>query len=411
MSRRIAALIAILGLTFAACGEPGDAGSSPTTPPTDAPSVPDQAYLSGSRWLLVSILLDGSEDAARGGTRPTLEFGDALDRLGGTAGCNLYFGSVAIEAPGEITIDEIGSTLMWCDDDGVMDQEQRFLEALGRVDRMRLTGDRLVLESSDGTAVIVLEPAPEVEDRSAAGTWSATTIVVGEAAVSIIAGTRVEVTIDLETGAIYGNAGCNSFGGEFIVVERSGSTWSVEIDSPFMMTEMWCGGDGVMDQEQGVIGILSDAVTFATEGDALTIATADGRALVLEPVPVPEDRALAGEWLLTTIIEGEMASSTVGNTEPRLFVDPDAGRLSGDTGCNTFFADAVFTAANGSEWTLEVSPPGSTKMYCDGVMEQERIILGIVEDAVRITVEGDRLTITTADGRSLIFEWAGERVA
>jgi heat shock protein HslJ len=47
----------------------------------------------------------------------------------------------------------------------------------------------------------------------------------------------------------------------------------------------------------------------------------------------------------------------------------------------------------------------STKMACvgEGVMEQESSFLGLLQRAASYTLDGDTLTVTTADGERLAF--------
>jgi heat shock protein HslJ len=100
--RRLLPLLAMLSLVLAACSTSAE----------------------GS-WVLVSYLHQGEtielvEDI-------TLDI-DGSD-IGGFSGCNTYFGSV-VEEGGEVTFTEVGSTLVFCDDQDVMALEARYLNDL-----------------------------------------------------------------------------------------------------------------------------------------------------------------------------------------------------------------------------------------------------------------------------------------
>lgn len=71
----------------------------------------------------------------------------------------------------------------------------------------------------------------------------------------------------------------------------------------------------------------------------------------------------------------------------------DERTMRGTTGCNRY--TAVFTL-DGEQFA--VSSVATTKMYCAGVMEQERALLDALRSAHSLTRVGDRLTIAYAGG-------------
>jgi heat shock protein HslJ len=88
------------------------------------------------------------------GTEPTLVLGED-GRAGGEAGTNRWFAAYVRHGQG-LAFGAAGSTLMYNDDPpGRMDQEQRYLQVLGRVDRLRLDDGRLELLAL-GRPVLVL---------------------------------------------------------------------------------------------------------------------------------------------------------------------------------------------------------------------------------------------------------------
>lgn len=72
----------------------------------------------------------------------TLQIADDMG-ISGSTGCNRYFGAVAI-AGSAFVADAIGSTRMACAP-ALMQQEQRFVQALQAVRRFELSGDFLLL--------------------------------------------------------------------------------------------------------------------------------------------------------------------------------------------------------------------------------------------------------------------------
>lgn len=231
---------------------------------------PATAGLPGTRWVVTGFTLDGAGGLLPAGVRLTLDF-DPAGGAGGTAGCNSYFATVALTDQG-ISITGIGSTEMACEPE-IMDRELRFLTALGRAATVIRDGDRLALAAVDGSASIDLVPFVPEADRPLAGTeWQLTTLIDGDAASSILAGTVPTLVVDELAGRVSGNAGCNSYFGSAAFVEQA-----VEV-GPLVSTKMACNKT-VMDQERIFLEVLGAAVTWEIEGTLLRLTTTDGRAL------------------------------------------------------------------------------------------------------------------------------------
>jgi len=205
----------------------------------------------------------------------------------------------------------------------------------------------------------------------------------------------VRLTVDFGTdGGIGGTAGCNSYFATLTLTEEGIAVTGIG------STEMACEPE-IMDRESRFLTALGRAVTVTRDGDRLTLASADGSATI-DLVPfVPEaDRPLAGTaWQLTTFVAGDAASSTLAGVTPTLEVDDLAGRISGNSGCNSFGGPATF-----GEGSVEIGPLVSTKMACDkAVMDQEGLFLEVLGAAATWEIEGTTLRISTGDGRGLEF--------
>jgi heat shock protein HslJ len=86
------------------------------------------------------------------------------------------------------------------------------------------------------------------------------------------------ITASFEDGQVRGRAGCNSFSGSYQI---SGDTITM---GALAITEMAClDPEGVMEQEQIVMGFLQDAQTFRLTGGQLEILRSDGEALTFVP--------------------------------------------------------------------------------------------------------------------------------
>ena len=93
------------------------------------------------------------------GTEVTVGFGD--DRVEGSAGCNRYTsqpgsGGYLVNGNGSIDIDdELSNLSAECPHpDGIMEQEQRYLELLPKFERYEIYGDLLVVHTEDGVVLL-----------------------------------------------------------------------------------------------------------------------------------------------------------------------------------------------------------------------------------------------------------------
>jgi heat shock protein HslJ len=112
-------------------------------------ALPDS--LAGTRWVLTH--LDGNAPVE--GSTITLHFGTVAE-LGGSAGCNRYRTTYRIDDDKfRIAGGRIALTRRYCGAPaGMMEQEQRYVDALGSVTRHRITADELHLETADGRVLI-----------------------------------------------------------------------------------------------------------------------------------------------------------------------------------------------------------------------------------------------------------------
>ncbi|AEQ53518.1 YbaY family lipoprotein [Pelagibacterium halotolerans] len=118
----------------------------------DATEVILPADLAGRGWLLTML---GDTPSAEG-IETTLVFGESDSSLGGTGGCNSYGGSVTFEDDGRLSISDVFSTMMACED-RKMSQERAFFDALGATSSYRIESEALILLDSAGNAVATLE--------------------------------------------------------------------------------------------------------------------------------------------------------------------------------------------------------------------------------------------------------------
>jgi heat shock protein HslJ len=119
--------------------------SSPTSP--GSPSAAGSPV--GPTWRLAS--LDGLPVVS--GTTITAEF-TRENRVAGSSGCNRYMGGATAEA-GRLTVSPLASTMMACEQDGVMAQETRYLATLQSATRYSVSAGELRLGTDSSAATLV----------------------------------------------------------------------------------------------------------------------------------------------------------------------------------------------------------------------------------------------------------------
>jgi putative lipoprotein len=151
----------LLVVMAAGCGRAPEPEAEPTVVAAPEQKAEPRAAgldLAGTEWVLETLAgeLLGTD------VRPTVAF-DAEGRVAGNAGCNRYHGAYAVDGDA-IAVGHLGATQMMCAADQ-MAQEDRFLDALGRADRVAMRDGLLVLRFGEPAQELVLagvEPLPAV---------------------------------------------------------------------------------------------------------------------------------------------------------------------------------------------------------------------------------------------------------
>lgn len=100
-------------------------------------------------------------------------------------------------------------------------------------------------------------------------------------------------------------------------------------------------------------------------------------------------------WLLSEL---DGAAPVAGGRPATLEIDAE-GRVAGSTGCNRFMGGY---SADGA--TVTFGQLATTMMACpDELMQQERTFLDVMGAAASYSIVDDTLTITAADGRTVVF--------
>lgn len=117
-------------------------------------SLSEGFTLENTQWSLVSFGPQGSETPLVEDSTITLLLAEG--QAGGEGGCNSYGGTYQVEN-GNISFNEITSTLKACADERVTEQEQRYFQALESAERYELDGNQLRITYDDGAGLLVFE--------------------------------------------------------------------------------------------------------------------------------------------------------------------------------------------------------------------------------------------------------------
>jgi heat shock protein HslJ len=234
---------------------------TPTLPPFGAPLE----NLVGTEWRLVGYGPAEALAAPVGSTLITLVFRSETE-LGGSGGCNSYFGSYALQGE-TFTVTGVGSTEMACLEEGVMAQESAYLQQLSAGGLLTQSGDELTLTNASGVLIFerVLPPPPAAFEGTL---WRLEAFVQGEAVASPLAG--VEISVTFSEGKASGFSGCNWFSAEYKV---DGSTLELGL---IQQTVRACLEPGVEDQERAFAEAFRTVNTFSVENDRLTLTHEGG---------------------------------------------------------------------------------------------------------------------------------------
>jgi len=138
-----------------------------------------------------------------------------------------------------------------------------------------------------------------------------------------------------------------------------------------------------------------DTATIQMWGIPVTIVSISRRSTSIES----GETSLLGAWTLTGMAWGNAVTPVIPGKEVTAEFTSD-GRVSGTSGCNLYFAEYRVTGQS-----LAIGATGSTMMYCmgpEGIMEQERTYLELLEKAAFWKVRDGYLEISDATGREIL---------
>lgn len=200
----------------------------------------------GGEWVITSV--DGKTLSAE--TTPFIGINAIDGSVYGNTGCNNLIGSLdKKQKPGTVDFSRLGSTRMMCAD---MTSERMVMGMLGKAKGYKLDGSTLTLTDANGNTVAELQKRNgKMSASSLQGEWS-----IIEVDGMPADGTESAPTIwfDTKEHLTHGNAGCNTFSGEYTVGKEQALAFGT-----MAVTLRMCDN---MQFEQKVLKALDDVASF-----------------------------------------------------------------------------------------------------------------------------------------------------
>lgn len=222
--------------------------------------------LVGTSWILIEL----NGQSVLSDISVSLNFDG--QSIGGSDGCNAFGGSYTTDGNSFSVGNDLVSTLMACEE-VIMQQASAFTQALIAADTYKIDEERLILVDESGKNLAVFEP---VSQDLAGTSWTVTFVNSDRTDTGVVSSTdlQIEQTISFDAdGKFNGNAGCNSYFGNFEVDGNELSLGAIE------STEMACPED-VMTAETAFLTALEKSATYQITGKSLQIRDAGGNVLV-----------------------------------------------------------------------------------------------------------------------------------
>lgn len=243
--RTAIALLALAGLTFAACGSDDDSTATLTAEDLDG-----RAFVSSE--VTGYDLVEGSE----------INVTFLADSMSVNAGCNAMNGGFQIDGD-VLTAGPFASTMMACDQP-LMDQDMWLSDFLTALPTITLDGETLTL-AGDETTITLNELQPgELVDT----TWNVTGTVANQGVSSLPIDSAASITIAPD-GTVAVNAGCNTGAGDVEITDDTLTFGAIAITRKMCPPEQ-------MELETSVLAVLQGEVTYEIDGNTMSLRSGDG---------------------------------------------------------------------------------------------------------------------------------------
>jgi len=233
--------------------------------------------------------------------------------------------------------------------------------------------------------------APAPADALPAGrTFVSTGVTQAGTAKPLVTGTSIRLKI-LEGGRISVQAGCNTATGS---ARLEASTLIVD---DLASTAMGCE-EALQQQDEWITGFFRGRPTWRLDAENLVLTGKDLELKMVDNAGTQPARPLNGtRWMVDTLITAGASSSVPADTAAFFTFNPD-GKVTGNTGCNSFGGTATVEGDKITFGELVM-----TKMACDGAAgDLEAHVLRVLDQKpLTYRIDGTNLILDAPDGSGL----------
>ena len=397
-----------------ACNGPQPATLPETAIATVVPEPsPTKPSIGGATWILE--LIDGQPTIA--GTYATLTLNGP--QFHGFDGCNFIggrheSGKPIINPDGDILPPPVSGTAVDCmSPPGILDQADRYVEAMQQGAKARVVDDRLHIVDRSEEVVLVFVRQPPLAGRPMDLVGTSWRLVDDDATY----GEGAATLLFLDSRAATGTTACRDY-----TVGYTASNGGIRMPYKGMSgsTEP-CSRDAIEREHLFIedFGWANEYSVHQVEGsERLVMRTSKGKTLTFEPLSEPTGAIFDTRWRLTRFLEKHSYGS--GLTRPKntdLVPGADitaaftGGSIEGSFGCHSYAYRVVGedgATLIGADGTISIDDLAlSTENSCDdqvSLLPQQRQYLDFLAAADRYHVFENRLVIVTRTGDALVFQ-------
>lgn len=379
--------------------------------------TPTRMPIDGETWILEKVdgrpLVDGMY--------ATLTIDGP--HFGGFDGCNSFGGRHVtgyrvVKRDGQISLPPFAMTAAGCPTPEILDQANRYLEAMRQQSKARVIDDRLLIVDRSAAVALVFVRQRPLAGRPVDLAGTSWRLLDDNATY----GDGVTTLVFLHPWAAVGTTVCRDY-----QIGYTASNGRIRIPSRGMAgsTER-CSRDAVRrEHEFGEdFGWANEYSVHRVEGsEHLAVRTSRGKTLTFEPLVAPAGAIFDQNWHLIRFLEprsGASSSRWLTDRDPAPGTDITATfsetGIEGSLGCHSYAHRRV-----GGDGASMIGPDGamtmgavslSMKSSCDNgadITTQQQQYLDLVASAERYHVFEDRLVIVTDSGDALMFQSTTEK--
>ena len=210
----------------------------------------------------------------------------------------------------------------------------------------------------------------------------------GQSTETLFPGKKPTLELNLTNSTVFGNAGCNNYSGAFTYIDNVFSTSKVAV------TLMACL-DGT--NESLFLKALGDPMNLSVKNGELSLLKDNKVVMAFEKAKPITAADLTGVWTLT-VLQGATANVDFKNRIPTMIFNFENGKVSGNTGCNSYNGKVELT-----DNRLSIGSLATTRRACVDGMEGEKKFVSAIPGDSDIELSNGQLVLKRGGLRIATF--------